>query len=83
MKDYTADTAAHFIFEHILTRFRCSKILMSDRGTHFIYETIRVLTEEFRIHHAKSTPYHPQENGMVEAFNKILEQALTKICNVD
>jgi hypothetical protein len=56
---------------------------MSDQGTHIINSTICAMNEEFEVHHQKSTLYHPQENGTVEELNKILENALTKICNIN
>lgn len=81
VKDCTTATTAKFSFENVLTWFGCPKILMSDHRMYFLNETISTLTEELQVYHQQSMPYHLQENGIVEAFNKILETALTKVCN--
>jgi hypothetical protein len=83
VKDCSIETATHFLFKQAITIFGCPGFLMSEQGTHFINNTINAMNEEFEIHHQKATPYHPKENGTVESFNKILESALTKICNAN
>ena len=79
----SAETTSHFLFEQVITRFGCPRILISDQGTHFINSTIKAMTEEFDVYHQKSTPYHPQANGTVESVNTILENAPKKICNAN
>ena len=76
-------TTPRFLVDNVVTRFGYPKILLSDEGIQFVNQTISAMTEEFQIHHKKSTPYHPQANGAFEAFNNVLEHALTKACNVN
>jgi hypothetical protein len=79
-RDCSTDTADGFIFKNIIARSGCPRHLTSDQGSHFISSTIATLTTKFLIQHHKSIPYHPQDNGTVEAFNKIMESGLTKVC---
>jgi transposase InsO family protein len=83
IKDCSTETTTHFMFEQLINRFGCPRILMSDKGTHFINNTIKAMTEDFEVYHQKITPYHPQENGIVEAFNKILNNSLTNIYKIN
>jgi hypothetical protein len=43
VKDCSTETAAHFLFEQVITRFGCPKILMSNQAMHFINSTIRAM----------------------------------------
>ena len=79
----SSEIATKFIYENIITRFGCQLTLISDQGTHFINRTIKTLIGKFQIDHRRSTAYHPQSNGAIEAFNKTLTRGLTKICNAD
>jgi transposase InsO family protein len=79
VQDCSTNTATRFIFDNIITRFGCPRILTNDQGYHFISRTIATLTTYFLIQHHKRSPYHPQDNGTFEAFNKILERGLKNI----
>ena len=78
-----SEVAAKFLYENIITRFGCPLTLISDQGTHFINKTIKNLTDQFHVDHRRSTTYHPQSNGVIEAFNKTLKKGLNKVFNTD
>ena len=40
------------------------------------------LTEQLGLRHDSSTPYYPQENGLVEAINKVLVTMIKRIIGI-
>ena len=79
MKEATAENVVKFLYETIICRYGCPKIILSDRGTHFNNKLVDGLCQKFEIKHKLSLPYHPQTNGLVERFNRTLCEALAKL----
>ncbi|KAM1233353.1 hypothetical protein ACFX2J_003067 [Malus domestica] len=55
-----------------------SRVLISDRGSHFCNRTIEALFKKHNVKHRVSTPYHPQTSGQAEVLNKEIKQILEK-----
>ena len=79
VKKNTAANADTFMYEKIISRFGCPKILISDRRTHFLNEMVQDLTDKFKIDYRITTLYHPQTNDQTEHVNGTLVSILRKI----
>jgi hypothetical protein len=81
LRTKTATINAKFLYEHILTRFRCLLTIVTDQGIHFINDAIRYLTNHFILRCINLTIYYPRGNGLVESTNKVFGTLLTKWVN--
>src|SRR4051812_17910252 len=79
MKEATADNVIQFIYEKVICKHGCPKIILSDRGAHFRNKLVDGLCKKFKIKHKLSSPYHPETNGLVERFNRTLCESLAKV----
>jgi hypothetical protein len=57
--------------------------VVNDNGSHFINDTIEILTTEFIITHHTSITYYPQGNGQVKSTNKTVKQLIIKLVNAN
>ena len=48
VKDCSSETAAQFIFENIVTKFGCPRVLMSGQGLHFLNQLLKHLQKSSR-----------------------------------
>jgi hypothetical protein len=63
MKDAKNQNVVAFLEECIISRFGYTRDIFIYQGPQFTSRLIEEIMKEHNIHHMKSTPYHPQENG--------------------
>jgi transposase InsO family protein len=83
IRRHTAPIVARAVFEHIFMRFGTARRLLTDQGPEFESDMLAELCRLMRIDKARTTPYHPQCNGMIERFHRVLNTMLAKVIDDD
>ncbi|GFX32014.1 retrovirus-related Pol polyprotein from transposon 412 [Trichonephila clavipes] len=71
-KDCEAPTVAEAVVQHWISRYGVPLQLHSDQGRNFVSAILKGVCELLGIDKTKTTPLHPQSDGMVERFNRTI-----------
>ncbi|UYV63183.1 K02A2.6-like [Cordylochernes scorpioides] len=74
-----ATTVAKVLMDNLICRFGVPLELHSDQGRNFEAGVFQELCRLLGIRKTRTTPLHPQSDGMVERFNKTMEEHLSKV----
>ena len=81
LKDQTAFTVADTLVTHCFSLFGMPRWLHSDQGSNFESELFAELCKLLDIRKTRTTPYHPQSDGMVERLNRTCQQMVKVFVN--
>ena len=70
LSDKTAISVADAFFSNIVCRFGMASVIYSDQGREFENKVMHELCILGGSHKTKTTPYHPESDGLVERFNR-------------
>ena len=71
-RNQTAQTTAQVFFDNFIMHYGLPARILTDQGRNFEARLLRELCQICIIKKTRTTPYHPQGNGMTERFNRTL-----------
>ncbi|KAI4885571.1 hypothetical protein NFI96_007362, partial [Prochilodus magdalenae] len=74
--DQEAETVADALVEGMFSRFGAAEVIHSDQGRNFESGVFSDMCERLGIQKTRTTPLHPQSDGLVERFNRTLAKQL-------
>lgn len=80
LKSVKAKTVA-FSLVQFFSRVGFPCEILTDQGTNFMSELLKQVYQLLGIKRVRTTPYHPQTDGLTERFNQTLKQMLRKFVN--
>lgn len=79
LPDQEATTVAEVLVREFICRFGVPLYIHSDQGRNFESAVFAEVCKLLGINKTRTTPLHPQSDGMVEWFNRTLEAQLSKL----
>lgn len=76
IKDITAETISEIIYTGWICRFGCPVRITTDQGRQFESNLFTNLAKRMGIKKIRTTAYHPQANGAIERWHRVLKTAL-------
>ena len=77
MKNMEATTVASILVQEFICRFGVPECIHTDQGHNFEAELIKEICKILDIKKTRTSPYHPQSDGMIEKYNRTLLSMLS------
>jgi len=72
-QEATLTTVARMLVEEFVARFGMPMQIHSDQGRNFESKVFQEMCKSLGMDKTRTTPLHPQSDGMVERFNRTIE----------
>jgi hypothetical protein len=77
MPNQEAQTVAELFVKEFVCRYGVPRKIFTDQGFNFQSELFKKVCQMLEIDKSRTTPYHPQSDGLVERMNRTLEAMLS------